>query len=318
MCYAGGPYCDGYAKQRFQKASQALKENPSDDKLKKFKESRIDYDGTPMGQAELDQKIAKSTDKFKTNQLLMRKEQAQYIYNKKLEAAKAKKASPEEHAAKKNVKPATRRIAIGRVEVNESFPHPQANRLDKVSTTVDAIEAGANTAQSIAQSLDIVDRQGYYYGDAAGYLGFVDSQSNGDLKEYYLTEKGQAFVGANPEQRKQILSETINNMPLMQVYREDGEEGALDFVRDSQDVNDVTAQRRVATLKTWDSELKSQGFSDSIAQDQSEGKTRFVDASAYAKEQRAKKVQKPTEHRGELCQECFVEKSVTGKCGCDD
>lgn len=330
MCYAGGPYCDGTAKNRYQRAAQAFKDDPSDVLFAEKKACQQDYDGTPLGQAELDKKIAKSRDKYKTAQLISRKEQAKHVYDRKLEVAKAEKRQQQEHKKQREAKieqlrsmqqasAGSRRIAVGRVEVNESFPHPQANRLDKVSTTVDAVEAGANTASSIAQSLDVVDRQGYYYGDAAGYLGFVE-QSEGELKEYYLTEKGQAFYGADPVQRQQIIRDTVNAMPLMQVYREDGEEGARDFIRDSQDSNETTAQRRLDTIKAWDKELNSDGFADSIERDQADGATRFVGASEYAREQKEKRDKpKVTERTGKVCPECFTAMSLSGVCAnCDD
>lgn len=330
MCYAGGPYCDGYAKERLQKASVAFKEKGDDKSRLDWMKKQVDYNGTPTGQKELDQKIAKTTDPVKAKQLQMMKEQGAEVYSQKLALAKQKDAEKMKHDTnnqrrkeKKNqpVEAPTRRIAVGRIEVNDDdYSHPQANRLDKVSTTVDAVEAGANTAQSISQSLGVVDRQGYYYGDAAGYLGFVAHQENGDLKEYYLTEKGQAFAGASPEQRKQIIRDTVSTMPLMQVYREDGEQAALDFMKDSSEANVTTAQRRLATLKAWDKDIQSDGFSESIAQDKKEGQTRFMDAKTYADQQRAKKSEsKITERRGAICGECFMEKPLSGVCpNCED
>lgn len=329
MCYAGGPYCDGYAKERYQKAVVAFKNNPDDTQKKAdYIAKTIDYEGTPAGQEELSQKISKTTDHVKKTNLEKRKERAAHVYERKLAIAKKKKAEQTAHEsrhqrrkAKKAQPPQpTRRLAIGRLEVNEAYPHPQANRLDKVSTTVDAIEVGANTAQSISQSLGVVDRQGYYYGDAAGYLGFVESSQTGDLKEYYLTERGQAFAGASPDQRNAIIRETVDSMPLMQIYREDGEDAALDFMKDSSQANETTAQRRLATLKAWDKEVRSEGFSQSIAQDREEGKTRFVDAKAYADQQKAKRNENTVqERRGSICGECFMEKPLSGICtNCDE
>ena len=211
-------------------------------------------------------------------------------------------------------------VTVDRVDVNEDFPHPQANRLDKVSTTVDAVFNGATSSSAISQALDVVDRQGAYYGDAAGYLGLVDVTNDQELKEYRLTERGERFIDEDAAGREEIIRETINNMPLMQVYREEGEEAAMKFIQDTQDVGDTTASRRLATLKTWDETLKT-SITDSIEIDRLESEGRFVEASKYAEEQRKKRLeaQKPkTEARGVVCNTCFMEMPLSGICSnCD-
>lgn len=210
-------------------------------------------------------------------------------------------------------------VKISRVDVNEDFPHPQANRLDKVSTTVDAIYNGATTPASLSHALDVVDRQGSYYGDAAGYLGLVEERTNGEFKEYYLTSKGEFFVKQDATGREQILRETIDNMPLMQIYREEGDAAAMDFIQNTQDLCDTTALRRLTTLKTWDDTLAS-SISESIEADKADGESRFVEASQYAAEQKQKRLkkQKKAETHGALCPNCFMEMSLNGECSnCD-
>lgn len=210
-------------------------------------------------------------------------------------------------------------INFDEVAVNEEdFPHPQANRLDKVSTTVDAIHNGATTANSISHALDVVDRQGYYYGDAAGYLGFVDAKQDGDFKEYSLTSRGELFVEQDAAGREAMIRDTIDKMPLMQIYREEGEDEAIKFIQDSQDVNDVTAKRRLATVKTWDSSLQTP-LSESIENDKASSTGRFINASQYATEQKEKRTLiQAKEARGQLCNSCFMEMPLTGDCqNCD-
>lgn len=215
-------------------------------------------------------------------------------------------------------KPARKIIRVSSVEVNEDFPHPQANRLDKVSTTVDAILNGANTAGSISQALDVVDRQGYYYGDAAGYLGLVDASQTGDFKEYSLTTRGQIFAESSPTEREAMLREITNSMPLMQILRDEGPDAAEQFIQDTQDTNETTAKRRVATLVTWDNALSSDMASE-IESDRLGSSERFLDAATYAQEQRDKRnAPIKTEARGSVCQKCFMETSLTGACeNCD-
>lgn len=218
-----------------------------------------------------------------------------------------------------NVSTVKKTVKISRVDVNEDFPHPQANRLDKVSTTVDAIYNGATTPASLSHALDVVDRQGSYYGDAAGYLGLVEERKDGEFKEYYLTSKGELFVEQDAAGREQILRETIDNMPLMQIYREEGDEAAMGFIQDTQDLGDTTASRRLTTLKTWDDTLAS-SISESIEADRADGESRFVEASQYAAEQKQKRLetQKKTEARGTICPTCFMEMSLSGECSnCD-
>ena len=212
-------------------------------------------------------------------------------------------------------------ITLGSVEVNEDFPHPQADNLDKVSSTVDAVAAGANTAEGLSIALDVVGRQGYYYGDAAGYLGLVQVSESGGLKEYELTERGEQFAQADADERAAILRETITGMPLMQTYLQDGDEGALDYIRDSQDVNDTTAQRRLSTLKGWSQTVADEHFSQAIESDRTSGAARLFDASAHAQEQRRAREARVTVKeplRGAVCPRCFTVMSLTGACdNCD-
>ncbi|WIB65619.1 hypothetical protein [Curtobacterium sp. MCBD17_040] len=56
--------------------------------------------------------------------------------------------------------------------VNDAFPFPQANDLEKVITVVDAVGEHANTSGAIADTIGVsAEREGTYYADAAGYLG---------------------------------------------------------------------------------------------------------------------------------------------------
>lgn len=62
MCYAGGPYCYGHSKERYDKAHAALKEKPTEANMKRFKEAVMQLDTTPQGIKSLKAKIAKETD----------------------------------------------------------------------------------------------------------------------------------------------------------------------------------------------------------------------------------------------------------------
>lgn len=330
MCYKlPGPRCASYAKDHIKKA---LKERTAAERAEDFdkwekslqhlEEATFQYYMTPSGQKVLQERIAKG----KENTLTLERAQlarAEALAAIGIHTDEGKDVTFSHHDGSRNPN-APRAISFNpdEVRVNETdFPHPQANRLDKVSTTVDAINGGATTASSIAQTLDVVERQGYYYGDAAGYLGFVEEARSGELKEYALTSLGQEFAQASPAEREQIIRRQVSGMPLMQVYQEEGPEAAKDFMQASQDTGDSTVERRVTTLKSWSKFLGSSKFSTLIAEDQASGQQRVVSAAEYAKEQREKIAKKsaPAAPQGAICENCFTQKSLSGVCfNCDD
>ncbi|HEY9677147.1 MAG TPA: hypothetical protein V6C76_04025 [Drouetiella sp.] len=55
-------------------------------------------------------------------------------------------------------------------------PLPQANDLNKVIDVICLIEQGVSELQDITETLGVVERQAYYYGDAARYLGYVGAK----------------------------------------------------------------------------------------------------------------------------------------------
>lgn len=77
MCYAGGPYCYGHSKERYNKAYAALKENPSDANIKKFRESVKQLDTTPQGISMLQKRASNEKDADSREQYRKRLEQAQ-------------------------------------------------------------------------------------------------------------------------------------------------------------------------------------------------------------------------------------------------
>lgn len=323
MCYKKpGPRCAAYAKGQIKVAiKEQLEAERNEDfekweaSLKKREDATFQYYMTASGQKTLERRIAAGRDVDANTALL---EKARHARKEALAAIgiekdEGKDVSFSHHDGKRDEK-APRQISFNpdEVRVNDTdFPHPQANRLDKVSTTVDAINGGATTASSIAQTLDVVDRQGYYYADAAGYLGLVEEARTGELKEYALTSLGQEFAQASPEEREKIIRDQVAGMPLMQIYQEEGPEAAKDFMQSSQNTGDSTVERRVATLNTWSRFLGSTNFSKLIADDQSAGQTRVISAAQYAEQQREKIKAKSTPAPvGETCQKCWLQKPL--------
>lgn len=321
MCYPKpGPRCASHAKQRLKTTKRALLGTPKNDfvayekAMDSHKQAINDYYMTSEGIKFLEQKT--ETNSNPKYGFLLDKARAER--EAALAAIGVKKKQPP------TIHPAPRQglyFNPEQIRVKEDdYPHPQANRLDKVSTTVDAITGGATTASAISKTLGVVERQGHYYGDAAGYLGFIESNKNGELKEYSLTPLGEEFSDASPEERRKIIAQQISGMPLMHAYRNGGEDAAREYIQQSQDSSDDTVERRLVTVAAWNKSINDDNFDKSILQDSQEGQARMVEASALAKEQRQRILdrQQPVERTGGLCSSCYMQMPLTGECpNCD-
>jgi len=90
---------------------------------------------------------------------------------------------------------------------------PQADRLEKVVTTVEAISKGKSSYQAIARELGELDeRQGRYYRRASEILGFTKR-----LQENFstLTSLGRDFLLAEPARRNQLLTTQVLSRPVI-------------------------------------------------------------------------------------------------------
>ena len=58
MCYARGPYCYTHSKERYDKAHEALKEKPTENNIKRFKDAVLQLDTTPQGVQKLAEKVS--------------------------------------------------------------------------------------------------------------------------------------------------------------------------------------------------------------------------------------------------------------------
>jgi hypothetical protein len=91
---------------------------------------------------------------------------------------------------------------------------PQADTLDFVFRTVDAVAQGAVTYQAIAGILGVDERQGRYYRLAAELLGFVRYVRG--QNRAVLTPAGQQFVNAQPGERARMSAEAVLRERLIQ------------------------------------------------------------------------------------------------------
>jgi hypothetical protein len=210
-------------------------------------------------------------------------------------------------------------------EEYSNWPVPQADNLDKLSTVVDSINGGANTADSIGEAIGAVDRQGSYYANAAGYIGLVEKHKD-DIEgtQYHLTMAGQQFLALPPEQRTQMLQQMVEATPVMQSYREGGDskENLVKTIQQDGGYEETVARRRAATINTWADTLSKSDFSSALSQQQQETVNRAISASKNQAEAREKKKNEmfasSVQKHGEICSSCFMTKNLKGVCdNCD-
>jgi hypothetical protein len=203
--------------------------------------------------------------------------------------------------------------------IDLSFPEPQANDLDKVSAVVDAVAAGANTAEAIAESMSMVDREGSYYGDAAGYLGLVQTVSGGDIKTYELTPAGEQMLEADPNERLTMLRDITAQAPGMQMLDEYGTDGVGEYL-EAAGLGEATATRRTATLVSWSRSLaQPEDFANDIALSVGTTRLRSAAAAEHAEEGRAARASAAAASMPKpaaICTSCFMALPVSGICDC--
>lgn len=133
---------------------------------------------------------------------------------------------------------------------------PQADVLDEVVRTVEAVSGGARTFDDIAEAIGKVDRQGRYYRRAAEILGFIHNQ----LNRSSLTTSGRHFV-QHPERRRELLAEAVlrtrlmqRALPFFEAYEKTGvrRQELTDFIAEvTQPVGPSMIPRRVSTVIAW-------------------------------------------------------------------
>lgn len=82
---------------------------------------------------------------------------------------------------------------------------PQADNLEKVIETIEAVGDGANTFEQISEAIGYSERQGRYYRHAAEVLGFVFNKNNNAI----LTEAGELFLNSTREERIALIKTAL-------------------------------------------------------------------------------------------------------------
>ena len=204
----------------------------------------------------------------------------------------------------------------------DAWPIPQASDLEKVSSVVDSINNGATTAQSIAEALGTVDREGGYYANAAGYIGLIEKyEDDQNLTQFNLTTAGQTFLNLTPEERSSMLSEMVKQTPIAQTYeesssKEDFEKQLMDSGKTS--LTDVTAKRRASSFDSWMTQLKDvKELSATLGKQQADTVFRSIEASRHqqiAREERRPQLGSSDKREGAVCTNCFMVMPVSGIC----
>lgn len=198
-------------------------------------------------------------------------------------------------------------VGLAYSEGGHGFPAPQADRLDKVAVAVDAVAAGCETPDSIAESLGMTQsRNGHMYGDAAGYLGLVEV-INENPKHYGLTPLGEQFIDMEPDQRSAMLNTLVADTDIVQTYNDRGDDGVEELLEE-RGYSGETVSRRAQTAASWAKHVEGAERLDLTAE---------INATRERAVEAAKKVEsKRQEAQPEICMNCFTQKSVTGACMC--
>lgn len=133
---------------------------------------------------------------------------------------------------------------------------PQADVLSEVVRAIEAVGAGAETFDDIAEAIGKVDRQGRYYRRAAQILGFVQNEHNRST----LTPRGRYFI-AHPVQREELLADAVlkthlmqRALPFFEAHRKNGvrRQELTNFVAEvTEPVGPSMIPRRVSTVVGW-------------------------------------------------------------------
>jgi hypothetical protein len=203
--------------------------------------------------------------------------------------------------------------------INDRFPLPQANNLEKVCSVMDAVLLGANSAEAIGETLGLHTREGAYYGDAAGYLGLVDTASGADQKTYELTALGEQLADASTADRVEMLRNIVATVPAVQIYAEHGEAGVQEMLSEA-GLGETTVGRRSSTISSWYMSLaveKDIEFTALAESERQNSNVRGVEAAIRLDlVRRARALAAPTEKVAAVCTNCFMALPVSGICDC--
>lgn len=208
------------------------------------------------------------------------------------------------------------KLSENSVKINTQYPYPQANSLSKVASVVDAVSGLADTDEGIAAAINVVPRQGAYYATAAGYLGLLTEVGTAP-RTWALTALGAHFLESDSDERVQILSQLVEQIPASDAALDEDIEIMSDEIEIEENLSSSTASRRAAALSAWTKTLTSSNASTSLTLETDSVTDRLPVAAAVAAENRDRIRNRPRiEPTYGVCSNCFMQISASGTCGC--
>lgn len=197
-------------------------------------------------------------------------------------------------------------------QINPAFPEPQANSLEKVAAVVDAVAAGANTHEAIAETLDVTDREGAYYASAAGYLGLIDHTTGDTVTSYDVSAAGEQVLDATPQQRAWLMKSAAASTPGVDLLVNSGPDALEDYLTES-GLDGTTVTRRAATIQSWWNAMRSDQFIAELTRESAGAESRSPAAAQRAAEVRAERVARHAEP-DVRCPDCGNQVPLSGLC----
>ncbi len=134
---------------------------------------------------------------------------------------------------------------------------PQANNIDAIIATVEAVHLGRFSMHDIGEYIGMGDRQGAYYCDAALQLGLLRRDINAVP---YLTERGKRIRATTDQKRRiGILRHAVQQVAgvetILEYLRTNPDHCTVSDVErilaSQYDLADTTLERRTSTILTW-------------------------------------------------------------------
>ncbi len=131
---------------------------------------------------------------------------------------------------------------------------PQADDFNKVLKLVDAVDAGYNTPEAVADYFGFTERQSYYYAEAARFLGLL-TLTHGYFE---LTDRALELLAASPEEQRDLIAKMVVNSwlfrKLIRIARKRGYfdlEDVENIIASVKRYSSSTVPRRCRTIESW-------------------------------------------------------------------
>lgn len=202
--------------------------------------------------------------------------------------------------------------------INHRYPYPEAHKLDKVDLMLHGLREGATPPEGISSILGTRDRVSDFYGEAASFLGLAHAvKDDHGKKAFMLTQDGADYLEQDIAGRQEILARTINGIDILDTVRAgDADDAAIDRISSTHGESRETSSRKLSSLRSWARQVQEPSFLNHV--DQYAVESQLAESmELYHRKQ--KEAVAPPEKFGEICNECFMVKPLTGKCpDCDD